>query len=96
VDKFTGDGIMALFGAPIALEDHAVRACATALELHTQASALAAEVLRRDGVALALRVGLNSGEWLRAGLTALRRPIPRSACRSGWPSAWSQWPSPAV
>jgi hypothetical protein len=62
VDKFTGDGIMALFGAPIALEDHAVRACATALELQTQASALAAEVLRRDGVALALRVGLNSGE----------------------------------
>jgi adenylate cyclase len=41
VDKFTGDGIMALFGAPIALEDQAVRACAAALELQIQASGLA-------------------------------------------------------
>jgi class 3 adenylate cyclase len=62
VDKFTGDGIMALFGAPIALEDHAVRACLAAVELQHEAARLAADVERRDGMALQLRVGLNSGQ----------------------------------
>ncbi|MGE2816729.1 adenylate/guanylate cyclase domain-containing protein [Mycobacterium heidelbergense] len=62
VDKFTGDGLMALFGAPVALEDHALRACISALEIQSVTSELAAEVLRRDGVALQIRVGLNSGE----------------------------------
>lgn len=61
VDKFTGDGIMALFGAPKALEDHAVRACRAALEIQRQAVGLAADVLARDGIDLRLRVGLNSG-----------------------------------
>jgi len=62
MDKFTGDGLMALFGAPMALEDHALRACIAALEIQSVAGQLACEVLRRDGVTLALRVGLNSGE----------------------------------
>jgi adenylate cyclase len=62
VDKFTGDGVMALFGAPLALEDHALRACIAALELQSVAGELAAEVLRCDGVDLHLRIGLNSGE----------------------------------
>ena len=62
VDKFTGDGIMAVFGAPIALEDHAVRACRAALDIQTDAKHLAAEVERRDDIALQLRIGLNSGE----------------------------------
>ena len=62
VDKFTGDGIMAMFGAPIALEDHAVRACFAALGIQDQAAQLAAEVERRDGTAFSLRVGLNSGQ----------------------------------
>jgi class 3 adenylate cyclase len=62
VDKFTGDGIMAVFGAPVALEDHASRACRAALEIHSGISDLAQEVSRRDGVELQLRVGLNSGE----------------------------------
>ncbi|GFG55178.1 cyclase [Mycolicibacterium agri] len=62
VDKFTGDGIMAVFGAPIALEDHAVRACYAALAIQQQAMQLAAEVKRRDGLDFALRVGLDSGE----------------------------------
>ena len=62
VDKFTGDGLMALFGAPVALEDHALRACISALEIQSVTKELAAEVLRRDGVALQIRVGLNSGE----------------------------------
>ncbi len=62
VDKFTGDGIMAIFGAPAALEDHAVRACLAALGVQEQARGLAAEVRGRDGVDLRLRVGINSGE----------------------------------
>jgi adenylate cyclase len=61
VDKFTGDGIMALFGAPLALEDHAFRACLAALDIQEQIAKLADEVQRRDGVVLRLRVGLNSG-----------------------------------
>lgn len=62
VDKFTGDGLMALFGAPMALEDHALRACIAALEIQTVAAGLATELLHCDGVALHLRIGLNSGE----------------------------------
>ena len=62
VDKFTGDGIMAVFGAPIALEDHAVRACLSALGVQEEAKRLAVEVRERDGVELALRIGLNSGQ----------------------------------
>ena len=61
VDKFTGDGIMALFGAPVALEDHAVRACLAALDIQEQIAELASEVLGQDGIELQLRVGLNSG-----------------------------------
>jgi adenylate cyclase len=61
VDKFTGDGLMALFGAPVALEDHALRACIAALEIQSVTNELAAEVLHADGIALQLRVGLNSG-----------------------------------
>src|ERR1700758_1423542 len=62
VDKFTGDGIMAVFGAPIALEDHAFRACLAALGIQEEAERLAVEVQRHDRVDLGLRVGLNSGE----------------------------------
>jgi len=62
VDKFTGDGIMAVFGAPVALEDHAIRACLSALRIQEEAKTLAAEVERRDGAELLVRVGLNSGQ----------------------------------
>ena len=62
VDKFTGDGIMAVFGAPAALEDHAVRACLAALGIQEQAKALAAEIETRDRVEMRLRIGLNSGQ----------------------------------
>ncbi len=59
--EYNGDGVMALFGAPVALEDHAFRACLAALAIQEETNQLAAEVARRDGVALRLRVGLNSG-----------------------------------
>jgi class 3 adenylate cyclase len=59
--EYNGDGVMALFGAPTALEDHAFRGCLAALAIQEVAGRLAAEVRRHDGLALALRVGLNSG-----------------------------------
>jgi class 3 adenylate cyclase len=62
VDKFTGDGIMAVFGAPASLEDHAFRACLAGLGIQDDAARLAVEVDARDGVKLQLRVALNSGE----------------------------------
>jgi class 3 adenylate cyclase len=62
IDKFTGDGIMAVFGAPVALEDHAIRACLAALGVQEEANRLAVDVREYDGVDLQLRVGLNSGE----------------------------------
>jgi adenylate cyclase len=62
VDKFTGDGIMAVFGAPTALEDHAIRACLAALGLQEAAQRLAIDVRDLDRMDLRLRVGLNSGQ----------------------------------
>jgi class 3 adenylate cyclase/tetratricopeptide (TPR) repeat protein len=62
VDKFTGDGIMALFGAPIAHEDHARRACLSALHLRDELAAYAAELRRTQGLSFLVRMGLNSGE----------------------------------
>ena len=61
VDKFTGDGIMAEFGAPIALEDHALLACRAALDIQQDARGLAAIIEDRDHIVLQLRIGLNSG-----------------------------------
>ena len=62
VGSFTGDGVMAVFGAPTALEDHPVRACLAALGIQEEAKRLASDVQGRDGVELQLRVGLNSGQ----------------------------------
>jgi class 3 adenylate cyclase len=62
VNQVMGDGIMALFGAPVAHEDHAVRACYTALAMQTSVKQYAAEVQRTRGVPIHIRVGLNSGE----------------------------------
>ncbi|HEY5842544.1 MAG TPA: adenylate/guanylate cyclase domain-containing protein, partial [Mycobacterium sp.] len=62
VDRFTGDGIMAIFGAPIALEDHAYRACLASLDVQRATARLATEIEQRDGITLQLRIGLNSGQ----------------------------------
>jgi class 3 adenylate cyclase len=62
LSQFTGDGIMAMFGAPVALEDHAIRACLAGLAIQDEANRLAVEVQDRDRIELRLRVGLNSGE----------------------------------
>ena len=62
VNKVLGDGIMALFGAPLAHEDHAVRACYAALAMQDAIRRSAEEVRRDHGVEMMVRVGLNSGE----------------------------------
>ncbi len=62
VNQVMGDGIMALFGAPIAHEDHAVRACYAALAMQATLHHYSDEVQRTRGLAVHFRVGLNSGE----------------------------------
>jgi class 3 adenylate cyclase len=62
VNQVLGDGIMALFGAPLAHEDHAVRACYAALAMQEAIRHYSAEVRRTHGVEVQIRVGLNSGE----------------------------------
>src|SRR5213083_2679559 len=62
VNQVMGDGIMALFGAPIAHEDHAVRACYAALRMQGLLKAYAEQAFRTHGPAVRIRVGLNSGE----------------------------------
>ncbi len=61
VNQYTGDGIMALFGAPIAHEDHAVRAVAAALAIQKASREYSAQLERERGFALRLRVGVNTG-----------------------------------
>src|SRR5262245_39462009 len=62
VNQVMGDGIMALFGAPLAHEDHAVRACYAALAMQEALHRYAEEVRRTQGLLVQMRVGLNSGE----------------------------------
>ena len=62
VNQVLGDGIMALFGAPLAHEDHAVRACYAALTMQAAMRRYADEVRRSHGLVVQIRVGLNSGE----------------------------------
>jgi class 3 adenylate cyclase len=62
VNQMMGDGIMALFGAPVAHEDHAVRACYAALRMQELVKGYAEQAFRAHGVTLRIRVGLNSGE----------------------------------
>ena len=62
VNQVMGDGIMALFGAPLAHEDHAVRACYAALRMQERVKKYAEEVRRSQGAVVKIRVGLNSGD----------------------------------
>ena len=82
VDKFTGDGVMAVFGAPVALEDHAMRACRASLDIHTAIGDVADEVSSQDGVDFQVRIGLNSGQVIAgeigsggAGYTAIGEQV---------------------
>jgi adenylate cyclase len=82
VDKFTGDGIMALFGAPAALEFHAMRACVAALDIQRENHPLVAEIDERDGVDLQLGIGVNSGRVIAGEIGSGRRLTRRSV--AGW------------
>ena len=62
VNQVLGDGIMALFGAPIAHEDHALRSCYAALAMQAAMRASTEDIRRTRGLELRMRVGLNSGE----------------------------------
>ena len=83
VDKFTGDGIMALFGVPIAQEDHARQACFAALHLRDELARYSDELSRERDLSFAVRIGLNSGEVvvgtiaedLRVEYTAIGNPV---------------------
>ena len=95
VDKFTGDGIMAVFGAPVAMEDHAVRACLAAMAVQEEANRLAAEVQDRDGVELRLRLGLKMGQVIAGeigsgffGYTAVGEQV---GMASGWIGGSGWW-----
>ena len=68
VNQVMGDGIMALFGAPIAHEDHAIRACYAALAMQAALRRYSDEVRRTHGLAVHFRVGLNSGEVVVRGI----------------------------
>ncbi|MGH8070210.1 MAG: AAA family ATPase, partial [Candidatus Entotheonellia bacterium] len=68
VNQIMGDGIMALFGAPIAHEDHAVRACYAALAMQAALRRYSDEVRRTHGLTVHFRVGLNSGEVVVRGI----------------------------
>ena len=68
VVQFTGDGVMALFGAPVAHEDHAIRAAHAALRLLDDVAAHAAELRREESLNFSIRIGLNSGEVVVGGI----------------------------
>ena len=61
INQFTGDGVMALFGAPISHEDHAQRACHAALTIQTAIKPYAAKLKADLGIAFRVRIGINSG-----------------------------------
>ena len=62
VNQVMGDGIMALFGAPLAHEDHAVRACYSALRMQESLKKYAERIQRTEGIPIQIRVGVNSGQ----------------------------------
>ncbi len=62
INQYTGDGVMALFGAPIAHEDHARRACLAALQIQQQLTVFYQELQQEHGIEFLVRMGLNSGE----------------------------------
>jgi hypothetical protein len=87
----TGDGVMAIFGAPIALEDHALRACLAGLAIQDIAGQLALDVAAHDRLDLRVRVGLNSGRVIAGEIGSGSLGYGATGGTSGWHSAWNQW-----
>src|SRR5215467_12268281 len=95
VNQFTGDGIMALFGAPIAHEDHAQRACYAALHLQQELSRFADELRLECGLNFSVRMGLNSGEVVVGKIgDDLRMDYTAQGHTVGSRRGWNRWPIP--
>jgi Adenylate and Guanylate cyclase catalytic domain/Double zinc ribbon len=95
VNQVMGDGIMALFGAPLAHEDHAVRACYAALRMQESVKRYADDARRSHGVEVQIRVGLNSGGSSSAPWAAISAWITRPWARQ--PTSrpgWNSWHRP--
>jgi len=88
VNQVMGDGIMALFGAPLAHEDHAVRACYAALRMQESVAQYGDGVFRSHGVPIQIRVGLNSGTVVVRAIGRSRAPraSPRWLRLGSWPA----------
>lgn len=96
INQFTGDGVMALFGAPVAHEDHALRACHASLSIQKTLAEYAEKIAKEYRVSFAMRIGLNSGpvivgsamtcEWITRPLVT--PPILPPECRAQQSPAW--------
>jgi len=95
VNQVMGDGIMALFGAPVAHEDHAVRACYAALAMQDSVRRYAEEAQRTEGIPLHIRVGLNSGEVVVRSIGSdLHMDYTAVGQTTHSPRGSSRWPCP--
>ena len=84
VNQVMGDGIMALFGAPLAHEDHAVRACYAALRMQESVAQYAENVFRSHGVPVQIRVGLIGTPGAHAVVRSLALDRPRPSRSRRW------------
>jgi class 3 adenylate cyclase len=82
VNQVMGDGIMALFGAPVAHEDHAVRACYAALRIRESLKRYGDDTRRAHGVEVQIRIGINSGEVVATSSECSTWRPPLSGCQS--------------
>jgi adenylate cyclase len=73
VDKYIGDAVMAVFGVPLPLADHAIAACKSALEAHRAIDAINEKYAAKVGVKLKVRIGLNTGEMIVGNLGSSRK-----------------------
>ena len=89
VNQFTGDGVMAVFGAPTALEDHAFRACLASLGSAGRDAFPIARRRQPRRCRPQLRIGLNSGQVIAGEMAPMQRVTRRSANKSAWHSGWS-------
>ena len=90
INQYTGDGIMALFGAPIAHEDHAQRACYAALRLSDELRRYADELRRTKGLNFSVRMGSTPARsWSGRSATTCGWTTRLRATRWGWRRAWS-------
>ena len=91
LSQFTGDGIMAVFGAPVTLEDHAFRACLAALDIQAEANRLATEIEQREHVTLNCASASTQARSSRAKSAQHHRVTRLLVNKSAWLKGWSRW-----